>query len=51
MSNKSVAAQKVLELMDSVEDGADRFSEFLLIVSKETGASTEQIKEDLKSYI
>jgi hypothetical protein len=37
--------------MDSVEDGADRYSEFLNKVSDETGIAKEQIKEDLKQFI
>lgn len=51
MAEKSSPAQKVLELMDSVENGGDRFSEFVNVVSKESGVPREQIKEELKLYI
>lgn len=51
MSNKSAAAQKVLEAMDDTDDGPDRFTEILLTVSIETGVSTEKIKKELEDFI
>ena len=48
---KTRAAEKVLEMMDAVEDGGDRFSEFLDSVSKELCIPKEQIKEELKKFI
>lgn len=48
---KSERACRVLQLMDSNEDGASRFSEFVKTVSKETGVSVEQIELELEPFI
>lgn len=48
---KTAEAQRVLQLMDSTEDGADRYSEFVRLVAKESGKSIAQIEEELDPFI
>jgi hypothetical protein len=48
---KSPAAQRVLALMDSNEDGDGRFGEFVKQVSGEMGISTSQIEKELAHFI
>lgn len=48
---KTQGAQKVLELMDSQEDGADRYCEFVELVSNETGVTIAQLNKELEPFI
>jgi hypothetical protein len=51
MSIKTANAQRVLQLMDSCEDGASRYREFVELVSKEAKISTEQLEKELNPFI
>lgn len=48
---KSKAAQKVLELMDSEEDGQDKYGQYVAQVVKEMGVSKEALEKELDKYI
>ena len=48
---KTENAQKVLQLMDSVDDGESRYNEFVKQVSDETNVPLSQIKEELEPFI
>lgn len=48
---KTQGAQQVLELMDSQEDGADRYCEFVELVSNETGVTIAQLNKELEPFI
>ncbi|CAH6978952.1 conserved hypothetical protein [Vibrio chagasii] len=48
---KSQAATKVLQLMDSCEDGDGRYTEFVNEVVAELGVSKEELEKELDLYI
>jgi hypothetical protein len=48
---KTQAAQSVLKLMDSEEDGISRHQEFVSQVSRETGITIEEINKSLEAFI
>lgn len=48
---KSANASRVLELMDSCEDGGRRYGEFVRMVASEAGVSREQLEEELDPFI
>jgi Ca2+-binding EF-hand superfamily protein len=54
MSNeiiKTENAAKVLQLMDSTEDGGDRYNEFVSLIAKENGISVSQLEAELDPFI
>ena len=51
MTIKTPNAKRVLQLMDSYEDGANRYCEFIKLVSKEANITTEQLEEELNPFI
>lgn len=48
---KSSSAKKVLQLMDSEEDGQDRYMEFVKRVAKEDNISISQLEKELEPFI
>lgn len=48
---KTHAAKRVLQLMDSFEDGDSRYGEFVKLVSQEENISIEQLEKDLDPFI
>lgn len=48
---KTKNAKRVLQLMDSEDDGDSRYQEFVALVSKETGVSIEQLEQELDPFI
>ena len=51
ISHKSAAASRVLKLMDSDEDGQDRYGEFVAQVAKEAQINVEQLESELVPFI
>jgi len=51
MTIKTANAKRVLQLMDSVEDGDSRYNEFVLLVSNESGNSVSKIEKELENWI
>lgn len=48
---KTDGAQKVLQMMDSEEDGESRYQEFVDIVASESGITTAQLDKELDPFI
>lgn len=48
---KTKSASKVLKLMDSEEDGPDRYKEFVKKVAKEDKISVKQLEKELEPFI
>ncbi|MBD77971.1 MAG: hypothetical protein CL840_03370 [Crocinitomicaceae bacterium] len=48
---KTESAKKVLQLMDSEEDGGCRYQEFVRQVSNEDGISYEQLEAELDPFV
>jgi len=48
---KSSNAKRVLQLMDSCEDGASRYMEFVKLVSSEANVTIESLEVELEPYI
>ena len=48
---KTSLAKKVLKMMDSVEGGESRYSEFVAKVAKQAGISTQELDKQLVDYI
>ncbi|WP_198556704.1 hypothetical protein [Paraglaciecola sp. MB-3u-78] len=51
LSVKTKCASRVLQLMDSSEDGADRYFEFVNRTSVEFAVPVKQMEDDLKPYL
>lgn len=51
MTIKTANAQRVLQLMDSCEDGSERYREFVNLVAKEANITTKQLEEELNPFI
>lgn len=51
MTIKTSSAKRVLQLMDSCEDGGGRYCEFVKQVSIETGISVENLDKELEHWI
>ncbi|WP_415912532.1 hypothetical protein [Neptuniibacter sp. QD37_11] len=51
MTEKTKGAQKVLQLMDSVEDGENRYREFVDQVAQEDGITVAQLEKELEPFI
>jgi hypothetical protein len=49
--NKSKNAKRVLQLMDSEEDGGNRYQEFVKLVSEESGDPIQSIEKELEPFI
>lgn len=48
---KSNSVIRVLQLMDSFEDGQERYAEFVTQVANEDNVSIEQLEQELNQYI
>jgi hypothetical protein len=48
---KSINAKRVLSLMDSCEDGQDRYLEFVLLVANEAGVTREAVEAEVSPFI
>lgn len=48
---KSDSVTRVLQLMDSCEDGQERYVEFMAQVASEDNVSVEQLETELNQYI
>ena len=48
---KTAEAQRVLQLMDSTEDGASRYTEFVQLVASESNISVKQLERELDPFI
>lgn len=48
---KSAEAKRVLQLMDSFDDGNGRYTEFVQQVSNETNISVEELNKELEPFI
>ena len=48
---KSSNAKRVQQLMDSCEDGASRYMEFVKLVSSEANVTIESLEVELEPYI
>lgn len=48
---KSDCVTRVLQLMDSCEDGQERFTEFVAQVASENNVSVEELETELNQYI
>ncbi|MGR5296863.1 hypothetical protein ACPV5U_19625 [Vibrio mediterranei] len=48
---KSANAKKVLQLMDSCQDGQDRYQEFVRLVAKDANISIEVLEAELEPFI
>ncbi len=48
---KTNNAQRVLQLMDSEENGNNRYQEFVKLVAKDVGISTQQLGSELEPFI
>lgn len=51
MTIKTANAQRVLQLMDSCENGDSRYREFVELVAKEANVSIEQLEAELNPFI
>lgn len=51
MVNKTPNAKRVLQLMDSDEDGDERYDEFVELVAREAGISILQLESELEPFI
>jgi len=51
MNVKSANAKRVLQLMDSCEDGEGRYSEFVKLVAHESNVSIESLNAELELFI
>ena len=51
MTIKTANAQRVLQLMDSCEDGQDRYREFVIQVSTNAKMSYAQLEKELDPFI
>lgn len=51
VGRKTVGASKVLQLMDSEEDGESRYAEFVKLVAGELGIPTNQLDKELEPFI
>jgi hypothetical protein len=48
---KTANAARVLNLMDSVEDGDGRYTEFVALVAKDANITTGQLDSELDAFI
>ncbi len=48
---KSDSVTRVLQLMDSCEDGQERYAEFVALVASEDNVSVKQLETELNQYI
>ncbi|MFA0882291.1 hypothetical protein NHG76_16605 [Vibrio cholerae] len=48
---KSDSVARVLQLMDSCEDGQERYAELVAQVASEDNVSVEQLETELNQYI
>lgn len=48
---KTVNAQKVLQMMDSEEDGDSRYQEFVRVVASESGITIAQLEQELAPFM
>jgi hypothetical protein len=51
VETKSDNAARVLQLMDSVEDGLAEYSRFVAQTSEETGTNIKKIEKELEPFI
>ena len=48
---KTVAARKVLKMMDCEKDGESRYQEFVSLVAEQYGITIEQLNMELDPFI